>query len=90
MADVLECFWPNLAYSGFVSCAIAYTCQIIGQKYTRPTVASLVMSLESVFAVLSGMVVLGDIPTLKEGIGCVLMFAAIILSQLPQKENADV
>lgn len=82
--------WLPIAYAGVLSSGVAYTLQIIGQKYTRPTVASLVMSLESVFAVLSGMVVLGDIPTLKEGIGCVLMFAAIILSQLPQKENADV
>lgn len=79
--------WLPIAYAGVLSSGVAYTLQIIGQKYTRPTVASLVMSLESVFAVLSGMVVLGDIPTVKEGIGCVLMFAAIILSQLPTKEK---
>ncbi len=81
--------WLPIAYAGVLSSGVAYTLQIVGQKYTRPTVASLVMSLESVFAVLSGMVVLGDVPTLKEGIGCVLMFAAIILSQLPQKEKKD-
>ncbi len=81
--------WLPIAYAGVLSSGVAYTLQIIGQKYTRPTVASLVMSLESVFAVLSGMVVLGDVPTLKEGIGCVLMFAAIILSQIPHKEKKD-
>lgn len=81
--------WLPIAYAGVLSSGVAYTLQIIGQKYTRPTVASLVMSLESVFAVLSGMVVLKEIPTIKEGIGCVLMFAAIILAQLPTKESTD-
>ncbi len=81
--------WLPIAYAGVLSSGVAYTLQIIGQKYTRPAVASLVMSLESVFAVLSGMVVLGQFPTLKEGIGCVLMFAAIILAQLPKKEKQN-
>lgn len=87
--DAVLSAWLPIAYAGVLSSGVAYTLQIIGQKYTRPAVASLVMSLESVFAVLSGMVVLGQIPTLKEGIGCVLMFAAIILAQLPQGEKEN-
>jgi len=74
-----------ICYSGIMSCGVAYTLQIIGQKYTRPTVASLLMSLESVFAVLAGIVILREVPTPREALGCVLMFAAIILAQLPDK-----
>jgi drug/metabolite transporter (DMT)-like permease len=62
---------------------VAYTFQILGQKDTDPTVASILMCLESVFAVLAGMVVLGQIPKPNEALGCVLMFLAILLSQLP-------
>lgn len=83
--DVLRAAWLPIAYAGVLSSGVGYTLQIIGQKYTRPAIASLLMSLESVFAVLAGIVVLGQIPSLKEGIGCVLMFAAIILAQLPGK-----
>lgn len=79
-----------ILYSGVMSCGIAYTLQIIGQKYTRPTVASLLMSLESVFAVLAGIIVLHEIPTLREAFGCILMFAAIILAQLPDKHRAEI
>lgn len=78
-----------ILYSGIMSCGIAYTLQIIGQKYTRPTVASLLMSLESVFAVLAGIIVLREIPTPRETFGCILMFTAIILAQLPDKRRAD-
>lgn len=85
--EAVSSAWLPIAYAGVLSSGVAYTLQIVSQKYTRPTVASLVMSLESVFAVLSGMVVLGQFPTVKEGAGCVLMFAAIILSQLPVKEK---
>ncbi len=84
----LKAAWLPMAYAGVMSSGVGYTLQIIGQKYTRPAVASLVMSLESVFAVLAGVVVLGQIPSVKEGIGCVLMFVAIILAQLPQKRSA--
>ena len=71
-----------LLYSGIMSCGVAYTFQIVGQKYTNPVVASLLMSLESVFAVLSAALLLKEIPSLREGIGCVIMFAAIIASQV--------
>lgn len=80
---------PSIAYSGVMSSGVAYTFQILGQQKmnNQPTLASMLMSLESVFAVLSGMLVLSQIPTLKEAIGCVLMFAAIIIAQIPSKKH---
>lgn len=84
---VLSCAVPIL-YAGVLSCGVAYTLQIIGQQYAEPTPASIIMSLESVFAVLAGAILLNE--TLRPGeiLGCVLMFAAIIIVQLPQKETA--
>jgi len=76
-----------LAYAGFLSMGVAYSLQIIGQKDLPPAAASLLMSLESVFAVLSGWLVLNEQLTLWEGIGCVLVFIAVILSQLPEKNK---
>lgn len=76
----------SLAYAGFMSMGIAYSLQIIGQKDVEPATASLLMSLESVFAVLSGWLILQERLTLWEGIGCLLVFGAIILSQLPDKK----
>lgn len=72
-----------LLYAGVLSSGVAYTFQIIGQKHLAPTVASLLMSLESVFATLAGWVVLKEILTTKEFIGCGLVFAAVILTQIP-------
>ncbi len=86
--DAILDAWLPIAYAGALSSGVGYTLQILGQKYTRPAVASLIMSLESVFAALAGIVVLGQIPSFKEGIGCVLMFAAIVLAQLPGKGEA--
>ncbi|SCW52616.1 Permease of the drug/metabolite transporter (DMT) superfamily [Ruminococcaceae bacterium YRB3002] len=71
-----------LLYSGIMSCGVAYTLQMVGQKYTNPVTASLLMCLESVFAVLSAALLIKEIPTLREGIGCVVIFAAIIVSQI--------
>ncbi|MBE6689487.1 MAG: DMT family transporter [Ruminococcaceae bacterium] len=70
-----------ILYSGVMSCGIAYTFQIIGQKYTEATVASIIMCTESVFAVLCSALILADIPTARELIGCVIMFIAIIVSE---------
>ena len=84
MSQIMECFWP-LMYMGVFSSGVAYTLQIVGQKYTNPTMASMIMSLESVFAVLGGMVLLREIPTIREAIGCTLMFVAIIIPQLPER-----
>lgn len=80
--------WMPLCYAGFLSCGVAYTLQIVAQKNTNPTVASLLMSLESVFAVLTGWIILGERLTPREFAGCALMFAAIILAQLPEKKKA--
>ena len=74
-------------YAGVMSCGVAYTLQIIAQKDADPTVASLILSLESVFSVLAGWVILGQVLSVREILGCVLMFAAIILAQLPEKKE---
>lgn len=77
--------WLPLTYAGVLSCGVAYTLQIVGQKYTEATVASLLMCMESVFGVIASAIILGERLTLRELIGCVIMFAAIILSQLSEK-----
>ncbi len=74
--------WLSLLYMGLGSCGIGYTLQIIGQKDLNPTLASLIMSLESVFSVIAGFVFLKTEMTTREIIGCVLMFAAICLAQI--------
>ncbi len=86
--DILGC-WKPIAYSGIMSCGVAYTLQIVGQKYTDPTSASIIMSLESVVATLSTVVLValgwdltGGALTMREIMGCVLMFVAIILVQI--------
>ncbi len=83
--------FPYLCYMGIVSTGIGYTLQIIGQKFADPTVASLTMSLESVFAALSGWLITGNSLSPREMIGCGLVFCAIVLAQLPfptKKEQA--
>ena len=79
--------WGPLLYAGILSSGIAFTLQMAGQKHVEPATASLLMSLESVFAVLSGWVVLGDMLSVYESIGCVLIFIAILLSQVPDKKK---
>lgn len=76
--------WAPLLYVGILSSGVAYTLQIIGQKRTTPAIASLIMSLESVFALLAGVVLLGEAPTAREIAGSALMFAAILAAQLVQ------
>ena len=72
----------TILYAGILSCGVAYTLQILGQKHTNPTLATMLMSLESVFAALAGWLILGEKLSIKEFIGCVLIFAAVILAQL--------
>ena len=79
--------WQPVLYAGVMSCGVAYTLQIIAQKNADPTVASLLLSLESVFSVLAGWVLLGQGLSLKELFGCVLIFCAIILAQLSEKKK---
>ena len=78
--------WFQLFYSGVMSCGVAYTLQIVAQADVNPTLSSMILCLESVFAVLAGAVILGEGMGLREVIGCILMFAAIIVAQLPSKE----
>lgn len=86
---VRSCTVPIL-YSGILSCGVAYTLQIIGQQYTEPTPASIIMSLESVFAVLAGWVLLQEALLPREILGCILMFAAIIVVQLPERPRRQL
>lgn len=80
--------WFPLIYAGVFSCGIAYTLQILGQKNVNPAIASLILSLESCFSVLSGWVILGERLSARETIGCIMMFAAIILAQIPDKKSS--
>jgi len=86
LQTLLDC-WLPLCYAGFLSMGLAYSLQIIGQKNIEPSAASLIMSLESVFAVLSGWIVLNERLSSLETLGCVLVFAAVILSQFPGKKK---
>ncbi|MBQ9828211.1 MAG: DMT family transporter, partial [Lachnospiraceae bacterium] len=86
MESILEAKIP-LLYAGLMSGGIAYTLQIIGQNKVQPSVASLFMSLESVFAALAGYFILGERMTTREFIGCAIMFAAVLLSQMPDMKK---
>lgn len=84
---ILDSAWPVL-YTAVIVTGVAYTFQIFGQRNTDPAIASIIMSLESVFAIISGMLLLNEVMSAKEITGCVLMFIAFIITQLPQKDNA--
>ena len=88
-AALLSCALP-LLYVGVFSCGVGYTLQIIAQKDGDPTVVSLLLSLESFFAVVCGAIVLHERMSLREYFGCALMLAAVILSQLPEKSAKAV
>ena len=77
----------SLLFAGVLSMGVAYSLQIIGQKHLEPTPASLIMSLESVFAVLGGWLILHETMTFWEIIGCCLVFCAVILCQLPSRKK---
>lgn len=79
--------WTSLMFAGVLSMGVAYSLQIIGQKHLEPTPAALIMSLESVFAVLGGWLILHETMTSWEMLGCCLVFCAVILSQLPVKKK---
>ena len=82
---IVDAKYPIL-YAGILSCGIAYTLQIIGQKYTSPVTAGLIMSMECVFGMLGGILILHQIPSGREVFGCVLVFAAVMLSQVDIRE----
>ena len=79
--------WLPVLYAGVLSCGVAYTLQIVAQADTDPSIASMILCLESVFAVIAGMIILGESMSLREIAGCLIMFAAIVVSQLPAKEE---
>ena len=86
MGNLMAC-WGPLCFAGCLSMGIAYSLQIVGQKEIEPTAASLIMSLESVFAVLGGWWLLKERMAPHELIGCGLVFAAVIISQLPENKK---
>lgn len=95
LSSLMAC-WKPICYSGLLSCGVAYTLQIVGQKYTDPTSASIIMSLESVVATLSTVVLValgwdltGGALTAREILGCVFMFVAIILVQVIDIKKAN-
>ena len=83
---LIECKIP-LIYSGIITCGIAYTLQIYGQKYTLPILATLILCLESVFAVIGGALILGEVMTTREILGCVLMISAVILANTKMEQR---
>ena len=81
--DIILSAWVTIGYAGILSSGVGYTLQIVAQKDTDPTTATLIMSLESVFAALSGWLILKEVLLPKEILGCVLVFVAVILAQVP-------
>ena len=86
LSDILKC-WVGITYAAVFSGAIAYTLQMVGQKYTEPTLASLLLCLESVFAAIGGWILLGEGLSLRELIGCALMLSASVIAQIPEKQK---
>lgn len=79
--------WKPICYGGIMSCGVAYTLQIVGQKDMNPTVASLILSLESVVSVVAGFLILDQTMSRRELLGCCLMVVAIVLAQLPDRSD---
>lgn len=79
--------WVPILYAGIMSCGIAYTLQVVAQANAEPTEASLILCLESVFSVITGALILGESMPLRGYLGCALIFGAVVLSQLPSKED---
>ena len=86
LQTLVDCKVP-LIYSGIVASGIAYTLQIYGQKYTIPILATLILCLESVFAVIGGALILGEVMTTREILGCVLMISAVILANTKMEQR---
>lgn len=86
-ASLIASCWLPLGYAGVLSMGVAYTLQIVGQKRVTPSAAALLMSLESVFAALFGWLLLHETMTKAEELGCALVFAAVVISQLPEKKE---
>ena len=87
LSDIKNGIIPIL-YTAIIEVAVAYTLQIIGQKYTPPAIAAVILSLESVFSVISGAVILGESMSFREIIGCICMLVAIVIAQIPDRNAA--
>lgn len=89
ISDIEKAIIPIL-YAGVLSGGVGFSLQIVGQKYTNPTVASLILSLESVFAAIGGALILNEVLTTRELIGCIIIFVAVIFAQIPFKSKERV
>jgi len=89
LGNIWACF-GSILYAAVMSGAIGYTLQFVGQKYTEPTLASLLMCLESVFSAFGGWIILGQVLSGRELLGCALMLAASVVAQLPEKKKLTV
>lgn len=88
MPDVMTVFWP-LMYMGVMSTAVAYTLQVLAMKYGEPTPVTLICSLESVFSVIAGALILHEILSGRELLGCGLMLFAVVLAELPERKSGS-
>lgn len=86
VSGIVACKIP-LFFAGVLTCSVAYTLQIFGQKYTAPVIATLILCLESVFAVIGGSLILHETMTIRESVGCLLMITAVILSEIKFKRR---
>ncbi|MCB6992068.1 DMT family transporter [bacterium 210820-DFI.6.37] len=86
MAQIIDCLGP-LFYSGIMSCSVAYTLQVVAQKRTNSVIASMILSLESVFAVISGMIFFGETMAFREILGCIVIFCSIVAAQISTTET---
>lgn len=84
--NILDAAAP-IMYSGIMSSGVGYTLQIVGQKHVKPVLASLILSMEAVFAAISGWLILGETLTSRELLGCVFVFAGILIAQMPDYIN---
>ena len=88
VSNIMTAWFPIL-YAGVISCGVAYTFQVLGQREATPTIAALILCLESVFGVLAGAVLLHETMSMREILGCVIMFAAVVISNLPEKKAPE-
>ena len=89
ISSIIDCLGPIL-YTAIMVVGVAYTLQIIGQKYTNPTAAAIILSMESVFAVISGAIFLNELMSSRELMGCILMFVAVIITQVKPKDILEL
>ena len=87
VSALLQCAWPIL-YTALLEVCAAFTLQILGQQYASPAIATILMSMESVFAALSGLIFLGEIMSGREVLGCCIMFFAFLVAQIPEMRSS--